>query len=388
MPRGELERVLRGDLEDEQAWAILGDLLSAAGDRRGELIALEQRRASATRAVERQFLQHRAEELFAEAYAAWMGPLAKSSALDVEWTRGFIVKATIHRRLVPTLESLLALPAAALLTRLDVPRASGFKRAAKLLADGADLRRLELRDPRFDDLSPVASLATLRRLVVARAAPTELATLGELSRLRALALPGLQTTLDGLGEPDGFPSLVDLDLSFHADPDVGLEPLAARERLRTLDLGHAGWTDLHPIAGLGELEQLTLASTDVYDLRPLLGLQNLRELDLRGAAAVADIEPLGALANLETLRLAYTRIRDVAPLQVLPRLRVLDISGTSIRRPEGLLALPSLERVIIHGSALEDAQPLVDRGIRVDGRPPRALPSWRDLADQLLRDRS
>ncbi|GEM_PF-2378214 len=388
MPQRAIEATLRGNLDDEQAWAVLGDLLSAQGDRRGELIALEQRILSAERVFERQVLRHQADDLFAAHYKTWLGALADSGDIAVSWRRGYITVAKIRQRLNPTLAILLELPASALLHTLEAPRAPGVQGLAAQLADWGRLETLRLPDPGFERVEPLARLETLEELALTQASITDLDSLRALPALSQLDLHGLRTSLQGLGE--GFEALRRLNLSFHGHPDADgadtLQPLARLEQLEALDLGHAGWVDLSPLGALRRLEELVLASTDAFDLRPLGALAALRELDLRGSTSVADIEPLAGLSELEILRLNYTRVTDLRPLRVLPKLRVLDISGTAIHSVDDLMALPALERVVIHGSEIRDVEALISRGVRVDGRPPARVPSWRDIADEHLRD--
>lgn len=387
MSRPAIEAALRQNPDDEQAWAVFGDLLAASGDSRGELIALEQRIASATRELEREVLRHRADELFDREHRSWLGALAESGAVEVVWHRGFAIEATIHKRVAASLKRLLELPTSALLRKLAVPRARSCTAIAKQIAD-RELEALEFRDPSFTRVEALGQLAGLRRLRLAHAAPEDLDRLAELPTLERLELPRLRVDLRGLA--GGFEALRRLDLSFHNDPVIAgsatLDPLAALPALRELDLGHAGWLELTPLAALEQLERLVLCSTDAYDLRPLAGLTQLRELDLRGSSMVADLRPLAELRGLEVLRVGYTRVRDLRPLAALEGLRVLDIAGTPVQNVAPLLELPALERVNIRASELTEIEPLLERGVVVEGRPPTASPSWRDLAEGLLAD--
>lgn len=402
--RAELEGALRRDPGDEQAWTVFGDLLSAAGDRRGELIALEQRALASARDFERKVLRHRIEELTRAEYASWLGPLAQSGDLDPGLVRGFAMDPQLRRHHPKTLEKLLAIESrtGALLRTLTAERATGCTKIAALLRERGlgDLHSLSLPDPAFERVAPLAKLDGLRRLELARAAPVDLASLGQLDQLDTLVLPSLRADLEPFADHGAFAALRRLDLSFHASPRLALgrasgrgargdehalAPLAGREQLLELDLGHAGWTELAPLAELRSLERLVLASTDVFDLRPIMSLTALRELDLRGARALADLSPLTGHAALESLRLAYTRVRDLRPLRVLPRLKMLDIEATPVASIDDLMAMPALERVIISGSAITNIDPLLERGVQVIGRPPVVTPSWRELANSLIR---
>ncbi|NVB41134.1 hypothetical protein G6O69_25060 [Pseudenhygromyxa sp. WMMC2535] len=386
--RSELIAALRRDPDDQHSWAVLADLLGAEGDSRGQLIALEQRLASVQRPLERQILEHQIAELFDRERPSWLGPLAAKVEVGA-WQHGFAIAATVHRQVARTIAALLASPTGSLLRALTLSEVSDCEAVASAIAEHP-LITLALTDPKSSHFAPLAALTPLRELSLARAKVEDLEALAALPELERLALPSLRSPLSGLAAP-GFSSLRELDLGFHGDPQIAgpatLDPLGAGAltQLRSLDLGHAGWVDFAPLANLTELEALVLCSTDAFDLRPLAELGELRSLDLRGSTAVADLAPLANLTKLERLRLGYTRVRDLGPLRELPALRDLDLSGTNINTVDQLMTFPALERVEVHGSSLREVQRLVERGVRVDGRPPAQPPSWRDLADQLLR---
>lgn len=392
----ELLAALRADPDDEDAWTVLGDLLTTAGDPRGEWIALERRLAlpasaeqadESLRPLERQVLEHRVAEL-AEDAKRWLGELGEWPYLTPRWRRGFVVEATLHRPQAKQLAILLELPVGALLHALTIHRVRTLDRIVDVLASAAAdqralVRRVVLAQPVSSRLAPLASLAGLRELS-SSGSVTDLATLAELPELERLELSRTAFDLAALGS--GFSRLHTLIVSAHPSPaNTRLEPLASLAALRELDLGEAAWDRVDPLARLDQLEVLHLRSTDVFDLRPLAGLERLRVLDLRGCP-VADLEPLAGLGSLEQLRLGWTRVRELRSLRGLERLRSLDIAGTAVRDLDPIVDLPSLERIDVQGSDVRDVRRLIERGVQVLGRPQIASPTWRDLAESLLRD--
>lgn len=401
-----LHASLRANPDDEASWSVLGDLLAAAGDPRGELIALDQRRAARTgeRSLEHQVVEHRIAELFDRHMSSWLGPLARASNVELTWRRGFVLAATIHGRvasvakvpgsptnqgIVSTLGRLLELPAAALLRELTIPRVSACRRLAQLIAHATDARRvvvdtLALPQARCDRFAPLAELSELRSLVLSSTTPRDLAELADLAKLERLDLARSDSDLRAFER--GFASLRSLDLRAH--PNVAsaqLASLAALAGLRELDLGEGGWDAVDGLDGLETLERLHLRGTDVFDLRPLSKLRRLQMLDLRGCP-VADLEPIAELRELRELRIGWTRVRELRCLRSLTKLEVLEIAGTAVRELDPLFELPALVRIDVQGSDVRDVRALTDRGVQVIGRPPVHTPTWRDVAEGLLRD--
>lgn len=387
MTRRELEAALRADPHDEQTWTVLGDLLAAAGDRRGELIALEQRAAACEPSVRRSELEHRATQLFERERRTWLGPLA-DAGLDITWSRGFATQVVIARRHRATLETLLELPIAGLLRKLVLVRAPKLETLVTALADHP-LETLELRRPKHTDAGELAALTRLRglrALSIDGGSSAGLAAIAELPDLHELTLRRCHGALDGLAL--GFEALTSLELSARAEaaalgPDA-LAPLATLASLRRLSLRDGGWSELAPLASLTALEHLDLRSTDVIELAPLSSLSSLSHLDLTGCTELTNLEPLAGLTALVHLALAYTRVRRLQPLARLESLAHIDLSGTPVRDLSPLFELPALRKLRLEVCEVDDLQPLRTRGVKLIGvrEPP---PSWRDLAETLRR---
>lgn len=399
MTRPLLEAALRHDLHDEHTWAVLGDLLAAEGDARGELIALEQRAAACERPFEKAVLEHRATELFEREHRRWLGPLA-DAGLEITWMRGFALEVVIGHRHVSTLVELLALPIAALLRKLVFVRPRSLQGIVAALS-GSAIERLELRLPvneaaepaalatepgrAITSLAQLASLVQLRELIVDGGSSEGLDTLADLPQLATLALRRGTGPLDGLAR--GFAALRSLDLSSRSNVQaLGRDPLAPVAKLGELErliLHDGGWADLTALADLHALRHLDLRSTDVGSLAPLARLTQLETLDLSGCTEVTNIDALAQLEKLTRLELAYTRVRKLSPLTNSRALEFVELSGTPVRDLSPLFNLPALRKVGLHACEVDNVEPLRKAGVTLIGvRMPE--PSWRDLAEGLL----
>lgn len=388
MPRRAIEAALRRDPDDEQAWAVFGDLLAEAGDSRGELIALEQRARACERPFERSLLEHQARELFDRDHRRWLGSLA-DAGLEISWLRGFAREVVIARSHAATLDALLELPTSALLRRVVLVRPGSVARLAKVLTAHGDrpIEALVVRDPKSDSLEPLAAVETLKTLSIEAAAVAELSSLAALPHLRELALRRCRGELRALA---GFTRLHALELSAHAEVELlgldALAPLAELTELRELDLGDAGWSDVLALANLSALERLDLRSSEVVRLDPLRDLSALRELNLRGCTGLSDLGPLAGLTRLEHLRLGYTRVRDLRPLAKLEQLTTLELAGTPVSELSPIFQLPSLRKLDLKACEIDHVAPLIARGVTVYGLRARER-TWRDVAEDHLRKR-
>jgi Leucine Rich repeats (2 copies) len=417
MARPLLEAALRRDLHDEHTWTVLGDLLAAEGDTRGELIALEQRASACERPFEKAVLEHRATELFEREHRRWLGPLA-DVGLEITWLRGFAIEAVIGHRHVSTLAKLLELPIAALLRKLVFVRPRSLTGIVAALA-GSSIERIELRLPvmpvlpvlsrasgpsgtsgqaagsieiepaepsrSIESLMQLASLVQLRELIVDGGSSEGLDALADLPRLHTLALRRGVGPIDGLAH--GFAALRSLDLSartnVHALGRDALAPVAKLAQLEYLSLHDGGWSDLSALAQLHALQHLDLRSTDTSSLAPLAKLTRLQTLDLSGCTEVTNIDALAQLERLTRLELAYTRVRRIGPLANLRALEFVELSGTPVRDLSPLFGLPALRKVGLHACEVDNVEPLRAAKVALIGvRTPE--PTWRDLAEGLL----
>ena len=92
-------------------------------------------------------------------------------------------------------------------------------------------------------------------------------------------------------------------------PVSNLSPLGELKHLELLWLHNTQVSDLSPLAELTNLKDLPLINTQVSDLSPLAELKNLKELYLSNTQ-VSDLSPLAELKNLEILTLGNTQVSE------------------------------------------------------------------------------
>jgi Leucine-rich repeat (LRR) protein len=138
--------------------------------------------------------------------------------------------------------------------------------------------RVDLRQSRVVDLSPVSRFEELETLILSGLPVTDLSPLSGFGRLEHLDLSS--TSVSDLSPLAGLSSLKSLDLSRTAAPD--LSPLAGLTNLETLSICHTRASDLSSLAGLKRLRTLKLTGSHVSELLALSELTGLRSLDLTG----------------------------------------------------------------------------------------------------------
>jgi len=124
----------------------------------------------------------------------------------------------------------------------------------------------------------------------------------------------------------------------YCDSIIGIFPLAALEKLESLDL--SGLRRLEKVdyvvgktpgvaKGCGLLRRLVLnGCEELRDIGPLKGCRHLEYLDLSSCRAITDIEPLRGLTALKSLNLFQcAAIADFSPLSNLTVLEDLSVSG-------------------------------------------------------------
>ncbi|MCY3667796.1 MAG: leucine-rich repeat domain-containing protein, partial [Gemmatimonadetes bacterium] len=163
-------------------------------------------------------------------------------------------------------------------------------------------------------------------------------------------------------------------------PDAGLEravrqvlgqpqgDLESEElsRLRALDAGGYGITDLEGIERLSGLDTLMLGDNVVVDIGPLAGLTRLQVLDLSNNE-IADLVPLANLLLLRALNLDGNQVEDLAPLARLTQLGLLNLDGNQVRDVSVLAQLRRLRSVELSGNPLDldQVEALRERGMEV-----------------------
>ena len=96
-----------------------------------------------------------------------------------------------------------------------------------------------------------------------------------------------------------------------------LSPLAGLTKLENVNICGTDLSNLTPLAGLTGLKELYLRDSGISDISPLAGLTGLTRLNL-SRNNISDISPLAGLTNLEWLKLNNNEISDFSPLAGLP----------------------------------------------------------------------
>jgi hypothetical protein len=115
-------------------------------------------------------------------------------------------------------------------------------------------------------------------------------------------------------------------------PASDLSPVTNLTHLRILTISETQVVDLTPLANLTALEFLLLKGDSIDDITPLAHLANLRELTLEDTRT-RDFSPLAQLTNLKKLYLCGLHIDDL-PVQNLASLEILSVNTSDITHAE------------------------------------------------------
>ncbi len=121
-------------------------------------------------------------------------------------------------------------------------------------------------------------------------------------------------------------------------PQLDISPLANLTNLRDLTIAHCDIVDISPLRTLTQLTNLYAGYNRIIDITPLENLTNLAALGLN-RNQIIDVTALANLTQLTELHLKGNRIEDFSPLERLTRLESLDIRGnrgTNVSPLDGL----------------------------------------------------
>ena len=252
------------------------------------------------------------------------------------------------------------------------------------LADLDTLERLVIEEGELQDLSPLSGLTQLRVLkLLTKVTAEDLTGLKNLTNLQELrldsygiqSLRGLENMVHlqsleirgDLGCPfvqdlsplSGLTELKALTISVNGQRyDTDFASLSGLTQMECLDVPGGDGTkglDLTPLAGMKNL-QILRTGCNIIDLSPLSGLTHLRELELDqgGFGSTSDnveydsLEPLAGLTELQYLIIRNKHVSDLSPLSGLTNLQSLTIhNGRSITDVTPLAALPNLKSLTI-----------------------------------------
>jgi uncharacterized protein (TIGR02996 family) len=361
MPNPTLEQAIFDDPDDREAWQVYADWLQQQDDPRGEIISLDLAAAQVEGPAKAE-LEARKAALEAEHRERLLGPLAElladhdlDEAVALEWSRGYIVKATIGCSdedwegppIADLVAALVRSPAALFLAELWVGTSYDqdedwiglFERNLAAVTDAgplAALTRLTVADTdnywdisstRIGDITALLRAAPrLRELKVVggeiELAPTVHERLTKLE-LETGGLPG--TTAAALAQ-SSFPALTHLTVYFGADRYGASATRADVEALLTN-------------ANLSKLEHLGLVDAEFQDeiaaaLAASPMLERLRSVDLslgtmtdEGVAAI--VAAASRFAKLERLDVGdnFLSAEGIARLRAALPLVELEVSG-------------------------------------------------------------
>ena len=207
-----------------------------------------------------------------------------------------------------------------------------------------DLNGLELAWNQVSDLSPIAGLQSLTRLVLFERLITDITALKDLTNLTTLAVHLSQVSdlspLAGLTKLEG--------MIFGGSKILDLTPLTSLTNLKRLAIG-GEISDISPLAELTGLNLLSLSRNDISDVSPLAGLTGLNRLDL-SVNDISDVSPLARLADLKWLSVAENKISNVTPLSGLTNLQWLGVYENEISDISPLDGLRKNTTLVWHGN--------------------------------------
>jgi internalin A len=195
----------------------------------------------------------------------------------------------------------------------------------KLLSSFTKLKKLDAKQTRASDITPLHNLINLEELNLFYSNNiVDLKPLSGLVNLQKLYLH----TGDGDGKLRDISPLTNLinlkELTLSGNKISDLSPLSNLSKLTYLTLNSNKISAVKPLSDLIDLQHLTLGDNEISDVKPLINLSNLRMLAL-DSTKIVDVEPLSRLSKLVHLNLNYNRIIDVQPLSNLSKLKKLEL---------------------------------------------------------------
>ena len=170
---------------------------------------------------------------------------------------------------------------------------------------------------------------------------------------------------------DYFANVVSVQM--HSSDLKEIEPLAALNQLKVLDIIFAQVSDLTPLANLANLEILSIDGTQVSDLTPLAKLTRLKCLKISGMQVV-DLTPLARLTRLKLLWIYNMPVNDLTPLNGLTSLQEVIMLDTRVSDLTPFAKLIHLEILSISGTKVTDLTPLAKLSRLAHGRQWHASP--------------
>ena len=219
-----------------------------------------------------------------------------------------------------------------------------------------NLNRLNLRDNRFSNLSPIAGLIQLRRLELDNDNPIQLSDLSPLGGL--INLEYLNFSYENVSDLSPLGGLINLKYLHFTDSNVfDLSPLAGLVNLESLGFSRSNVSDMSPVAGLINLKLIRTWGSPISDLSDLAGLTKLEEIDICGGE-LSDLTPLVSLTGLKELYLVDNEISNISPLAALTGLARLNLGHNEISDISPLAGLTNLKWLNVTRNQISNLSPL------------------------------
>ena len=214
--------------------------------------------------------------------------------------------------------------------------------------------RLDLRDNRISDISPIAGLTELRELEINRNTISDISPVRGLTNLTLLVFKGNQ-----ISDISPIAGLINLQGLYISDnPISDISPVRGLINLTHFDVHETLVTDLSPVARLINLEFLLFEGDNVSDLSPVARLINLKHIDAGWGSSISDLSPLAGLTKLEIIDINAGKISDLTPLVELTNLKELDFQVNQISDISPLAGLTGLVRLNLADNNISDISPL------------------------------
>jgi len=219
--------------------------------------------------------------------------------------------------------------------------------------DVEGLTKLDAADKDISNLSGIEFCTNLQDLNLEANKIKDLSPLGSLANLRKLDLE-INVDISDITPLGSLTKLEVLDLSYLEFQTIDVDTLNKLTSLRELDLGGL-WMDMSPLSKLTiNLQILLLYNNGITNIDFLSNLTSLEVLSLSFENQIKNISPLSNLTNLRVLYLDGNEITDISPLERL----------TKIGDWQGDYEVREIDGIKIHlglaGNVISDIAPLVN----------------------------
>lgn len=206
-----------------------------------------------------------------------------------------------------------------------------LERLPPSISELSALRRLDLRDTKVADLSPLAGMTEILVLRLDRSLVSDLSSLATLTGITHLFIDKTQV--------------------------ADLSPLASMSGIKHLTLSNTRVRDLTSLSGLAGITHLFIGNTQVSDLAPLARMTGMTRL-LISNTQVNDLTPLAGMTRMDDLSISNTQVGDLTPLAGMTRITRLDLHNTQVTDLTPLAGMSELNRLSLDNTQVSDLRVL------------------------------